>query len=48
MGILEDYGYSINWENEDIVAASNILKNKKASLLPNQSVGGEITKYFQG
>ena len=45
MGILEDYGYVINWNNKELIAARNILESKRDTL-GNMSLGEAITKSF--
>ena len=45
MGILEDYGYFINWNNKELIAARNILESKRDTL-GDMSLGEAITKSF--
>ena len=45
LGVLEDYGYEINWNNEEIVAAINI-QVERANQLNGRSLGEVVTEYF--
>ena len=45
IGILEDYGYVINWDNKELIAARNILESKRDTL-GSMSLGEAITKSF--
>ncbi len=45
LGILEDYGYEINWNNEEIVAATNI-QVERANQLNGKSLGKAVSEYF--
>ena len=44
-GILEDYGYEIDWNNKELVSAINIQK-EKASAFTESSLGKAIADYF--
>ena len=45
LGVLEDYGYEINWTNEEIVTATNI-QVERANQLDNIPLGKAISQYF--
>ena len=45
LGILEDYGYEINWNNEEIVAATNI-QVERANQLNGKALGKAVSEYF--
>ena len=44
-GILEDYGYEIDWNNKELLSAINIQK-EKASAFTESSLGKAISDYF--
>ena len=44
-GILEDYGYEIDWTNEQLISAINIQK-ERAQTVTESSLGKAISNYF--
>ena len=45
IGVLEDYGYEINWEDKEIVAAIDIQVNR-SNQLNGKSLGKAVSEYF--
>ena len=45
IGVLEDYGYEIDWNNEEINKAINIQVTR-ANSLNEKSLGKAVSEYF--
>ena len=45
LGVLEDYGYEIDWNNKEIVAGTNI-QIERANQLNGKSLGKAVSEYF--